>query len=264
MMTKRFISAAFVAGIAILQASAAAWAAGGAAMPALDWSFNGVFGSFDQAQLKRGWLVYKDVCANCHSLRLVRYRNLQAIGFSKDEVKKIAAEFEVPAGPNAEGETASDKGEPFMRKAKPFDAVVSPFANELAARAANNGAMPTDLSLITKARKGGADYVHALLTGYKEEPPKGVKLADGMSYNLYFPGNQIAMGPPLDDEAVEYKDGTKPTLNQHALDITAFLVWAAEPELEERKRLGIKVILFMIVLTAMLYALKRRIWSRLH
>ena len=232
--------------------------------PAQEWSFSGIFGTFDKAQLKRGWLVYQEICAGCHSLRLLRYRNLAEIGFSVDEVKKIAAEYEIPAGPDAEGEVADDKGELFMRQAKPSDAFISPFPNALAARAANNGAMPPDLSLMTKARGGGADYLYGLLVGYKEEPPKGVKLADGMAYNLYFPGNAIAMIAPLDDEAVEYSDGTKPTLAQHASDVTAFLAWAAEPELEVRKRLGIKVLLFMFVLTAMLYALKRQVWAKLH
>ncbi len=239
-------------------------AAAGAKVPAQEWTFSGIFGHFDRAQLKRGWLVYKEVCAGCHAMRLLRYRNLVDIGFSQDQVKKIAAEFEVPAGPNEEGETVNDKGEPFMRKAKPYDVFVSPFANELAARTANNGALPPDLSLMTKARNGGADYLHGLLVGYKEDPPKGVTLGEGMSYNLYFPGNQIAMISPLSDGAVEYADGTKPTIDQLARDVVTFLAWAAEPELEERKRLGIKVLLFMILLTAMLYAVKRRVWAKLH
>jgi cytochrome c1 len=170
----------------------------------------------------------------------------------------------VPAAPDEEGATHGDDGARLMRKAKPADRFAAPFLNENAARAANNGALPPDLSLITKARKGGPDYVFALLTGYREEAPAGFELLEDMSYNDYFPGHQIAMAPPLADEVVEYADGTKATLDQLARDTVTFLVWAAEPELEERKRLGIKVMIFLILLTAMLYALKRQIWSDLH
>ena len=264
-MKKIALSLALAATLILSQPTGPAQAAGGGAeLPHIDWSFSGIFDKFDRAQLKRGWLVYKDICAGCHAMRLLRYRNLTEIGFSADQVKKIAAEFEVPAGPNEEGETANDDGEPFMRKALPSDAFVSPFPNTLAARAANNGSLPPDLSLMAKARGGGANYLYGLMTGYKEEAPKGVKLGDGMAYNIYFPGNQIAMIAPLSDEAVEYSDGTKPTLDQHALDVTAFLAWAAEPEMEERKRMGVKVMLFMIVLTLMLCAIKRRVWAKLH
>ena len=226
-------------------------------LPAREWSFNGMFGTFDRASLQRGLLVYQEVCAACHSLRLVAYRNLAAIGLSEDQVKAVAAEFEVTDGPNAEGEM-------YTRPARPSDRFASPFANENAARASNNGALPPDLSLMTKSRKGGADYLHALLTSYKEEAPTGFKLGEGMQYNVFFPGNQIAMAPPLDDDAVEYADGTKATTEQLATDITTFLAWAAEPELEERKRMGVKVLLFLIVLTAMMYALKRQVWKDQH
>ncbi len=226
-------------------------------LPSRDWSFNGMFGTFDRGSVQRGLQVYLEVCAGCHSLKLVAYRNLAGIGLGEDQIKTIAAEFEVQDGPN-------DEGEMYARPAKPSDRFVSPFANDNAARASNNGALPPDLSLMTKARKGGADYLHALLTGYKEEPPAGVNIAEGMSYNVYFPGNQIAMAPPVMDDAVEYADGTKATIEQLATDVTSFLAWAAEPELEERKRMGIKVLLFLIVLTAMLYALKRQIWADLH
>lgn len=224
---------------------------------AQSWSFQGIFGTFDRAALKRGFQVYTEVCASCHSLSLVSYRHLRKVGFSEDEVKAIAAEIEVEDGPN-------DEGEMFTRPGKPSDRFASPFANDQAARAANNGALPPDLSLMTKARKGGPDYLHGLLTGYADEPPDGVEIMEGMSYNKYFPGNQIAMAPPLSDEAVEYADGTETTLDRHSLDVVTFLAWAAQPELEERKRLGVKVLLFLIVLTAMLYALKRQIWSDLH
>jgi len=229
-----------------------------------DWPFDGVLETFDRGALQRGFQIYSEICAACHSLRLVAYRNLREIGFSESEDKTIALEAQVPAGPNEEGETHDEDGMTFMRPARLADRLVSPFANEQAARAANLGVLPPDLSLMTKARANGSDYLYALLTGYRDEPPEGVELLEGMSYNLYFPGNQTAMGAPLDDEAVEYADGTKPTLEQHARDIVTFLAWAAEPEMEERKSLGIKVMLFLIILTAMLYALKRKVWSDLH
>ncbi len=233
-------------------------------LPEQDWPFDGVFETFDRGALKRGFQIYSEICAACHSLRLVAYRNLREIGFSESEVKVIAAEAELPAGPNEEGETHGEDGMAFMRPAKLADRMVSPFPNERAARAANLGVLPPDLSLMIKARANGPDYLYAFLTGYKDEAPEGVELLEGMSYNLYFPGNQTAMGSPLGDEAVEYADGTKPTLEQHARDIVTFLAWAAEPEMDERKSLGIKVLFFLIVLTAMLYALKRKIWSDLH
>ena len=256
--------AALGALVALLLAGGGADAAEEPRPEAQDWSFDGIFGTFDPKALRRGLHVYNEVCALCHSLDLVYYRHLGGAGFGEDEVKAIAAGFEVPAAPDEEGATHDDEGERLMRKAKPADRFAAPFANENAARAANNGALPPDLSLITKARKHGPDYVFALLTRYREEPPADFELLDGMYYNEVFPGRQIAMSPPLDDEAVEYADGTEATLDQHARDVVAFLVWAAEPEMGERKRLGIKVMLFLIVLTAMLFALKRQIWSDLH
>jgi ubiquinol-cytochrome c reductase cytochrome c1 subunit len=222
--------------------------------PAQKWTFQGLFGTLDRAAMQRGFQVYNEVCAGCHSLRLVAYRNLMDIGFTEDQVKTIAAEKEVTDGPN-------DEGEMFDRPARPSDKFVSPFPNVQAARSANNGAFPPDLSLIVKARVGGADYLHALLTGYKEEPPKGVKLAENMAYNVYFTGHQIAMPSPLSDDGVEYADKTKATVAQMSQDVTTFLAWASEPEMEERKRLGVKAILFLIVFTGMLYALKRKIWA---
>jgi len=249
---------------ALTLTAGAAQAAGDAPKPeAQDWTFNGLFGHYDEAQLKRGFQVYKDVCSGCHSLRLVAYRNLQEIGFTEDEVKEIAAEYELRDGPNEWGEVLED-GEFRMRPAKPADKFVPPFANELAAKAGNGGALPPDLSLMAKARKGGPDYVYGLLTGYMEEPPEGVEMPDTMYYNKYFPGHQISMAPPLYEEAVEYEDGTAPTLENHAKDVVAFLNWAAEPELEERKSLGLRVMIFLIVLTAMFYALKKRIWADVH
>ncbi|MBT4933074.1 MAG: cytochrome c1 [Rhodospirillaceae bacterium] len=222
-----------------------------------DWSFNGIFGTYDRGALKRGYQVYSEVCVSCHSLNYVAYRNLMDIGFEETNVKEIAAEFEVEDGPN-------DEGEMYLRPARPSDRFVAPYANEKASRAANNGAFPPDLSLMAKARKGGPDYLFGLLTRYHEEAPEGMELADGMSYNEVFPGHQIAMSQPLEDESVEYEDGTPATLVQHAKDVTTFLAWAASPEMEHRKRLGIKVMLFLFVWTGMLIALKKKIWAKLH
>jgi len=252
--------AAFLAAVAALSLFAmtgARAAGGGHPLPHLDWSFNGFFGTFDRTQLQRGFQVYQEVCSSCHSLRLVAYRNLAEIGLTAEEIKAVAGEKEVPGEPD-------DEGEPTVRPAIPADRFVPPFPNEQAARAANNGAMPPDLTLMTKARKGGADYLHALLTGYKEEAPEGVELSEGMSYNIYFPGNQIAMAAPLADDAVEYVDGTKATVDQMSQDVTAFLAWTAEPELEDRKRMGVKVLLFLILLTGLLYAVKKKVWADLH
>ncbi len=245
---------AVIAGIAL---SAPALASGDSAhAPASNWSFNGLFGTFDRGALQRGFQVYSEMCSACHSLRLMSYRNLSDIGFKDDQVKKIAAAVEVTDGPN-------DEGEMFQRPGRPSDRFKSPFANANAARAANNGAFPPDLTLMVKARVGGADYLHALLTGYREAP-KSFNLSEGMNYNAMFPGHQIAMPPPISADGVEYADGTKATVDQMARDVTTFLAWAAEPEMEERKRLGVKVMLFLLVLTGMLYALKRKVWADIH
>lgn len=222
----------------------------------MDWSFSGVFGTFDRAAVQRGFQVYKEVCSACHSMNHLYYRHLQRIGYSEDQIKAIAATVEVTDGPN-------DQGEMYQRPGKPADRFKAPFPNENAARAANNGALPPDLSVMVKARPHGPDYVYALLTGYKEPPPS-VKMQEGMQYNTAFPGNQIAMIPPLTEGAVEYQDGTKPTVDQMARDATTFLAWAAEPEMEARKSMGIKVILFLLVLAAVLYALKRKTWAGVH
>ncbi|MPY71307.1 MAG: cytochrome c1, partial [Alphaproteobacteria bacterium] len=194
------ILAACVAALTTV-ASTASIAAEAVKIPTQDWPFGGLFGTFDRGALQRGFQVYNNVCAGCHSLRLVAYRNLQEIGLSEDQVKEIAASKEVTDGPN-------DAGEMFKRPAQPSDKFVSPFPNDNAARAANNGALPPDLSLMVKARKGGADYLHALMTGYKE-PPAGVTMPEGMSYNAYFPGHNIAMPPPLSEGGVEYADKTE-------------------------------------------------------
>ena len=263
LMIKKTLTIAFVLVLFVGLNITSAQAAGGTAHPESQaWTTNGLFGHFDSKQLQRGWQVYNEVCASCHSVRLIYYRNLAEIGFSPEQIKKIAAEAEVAAGPNEDGETHDD-GELIVRPAKAFDKIVSPYPNDLAARAANAGALPPDLSLMTKARVDGANYVHGLLTGFKEAP-SGFKVSEGMNYNPYFPGSQIAMGAPLSDDGVEYADGTKATVEQMSKDVTAFLIWTAEPELEERKRLGLKVMLFLIVFTAMLYAVKRQVWAKLH
>ncbi|MEX2453950.1 MAG: cytochrome c1 [Rhodospirillaceae bacterium] len=254
----RILAAAAIASAAFsLGTPGPAIAAGEAtAPPAEHWSFSSLFGTFDRDALRRGFQVYKGVCAGCHGLRLVAYRNLMDIGFSEDEVKDIAAESDFMDGPN-------DDGEMFDRPGLPSDRFRSPFPNENAARASNNGAYPPDLSLIVKARLGGADYVHAILTGYRD-PPAGTELPDGMYYNEYFPGHNIAMAPPLSDGIVEYADGTEATADQLSRDVTTFLAWTAEPELETRKRIGVKVVLFLLLLTGLLYVVKRRIWQDVH
>lgn len=229
----------------------------GVALPAHDWSFNGMFGTFDRAQLQRGYQVFSEVCHACHAAKFLAFRNLTEIGFTPEQVAQIASKFEVQDGPN-------DEGDMFMRPAKPSDHIPSPFPNEQAARAANNGAYPPDQSLLVKARAGGPDYIRAVLLGYHETPPEGFKLGNGMYYNEFFPGHQIGMVPPLSDGSVTYTDGTEATLTQEANDVTAFLTWLAEPNMEVRKRMGVSVMLFLIVLTIMLYAVKRQIWSDAH
>lgn len=221
-----------------------------------DWSFAGPFGTFDRDALRRGFQVYRELCGLCHSIRRIAYRDLADLGFGEDEIKAIAADYQVTDGPN-------DEGEMYQRPARPADRFVPPFANEQAARFVNNGALPPDLSVITKARKGGADYIYAVMVGY-DDPPPDVEMMGGTFYNHAFKGNQIAMPPSLMEDVIEYADGTPATVEQMAGDVVTFLVWAAEPELEERKRLGVKVILFLLVLTAMLYVVKRKVWRDVH
>jgi cytochrome c1 len=223
------------------------------------WSFTGPFGTFDNAQLQRGYQVYKEVCSNCHSMRLLSYRNLgerSGPGFSPEAVDALAAQAEVTDGPN-------DKGEMYQRPARASDRFRSPFPNPEAARAANKGALPPDLSVMAKARPGGPDYIYALLTGYREPPP-GFQLAPGMHYNAAFPGHQIAMPPPLSDGVVTYADGTKPTLDNYAKDVAAYLMWAAEPRLEERHQMGARVIAFLIIFAVIMLLAKRAVWARFH
>lgn len=231
-------------------------ATGGERPPAQDWPQDGPFGTYDRAALQRGFQVYKEVCSACHAMKRVRYRNLADLGYSEDQIKTVAAQYTVADGPN-------DEGEMFERAALPSDPFKSPFANEKAAKAANGGAYPPDLSLIVKARAGGGDYVYALLTGYGKVP-LGHEVPDGKHWNRYFAGNVISMAPPLSDGQVTYADGSPQTVSQYARDVTQFLSWAAEPELEVRKRTGIKVLIFLAVFAAVFYAAKRKIWSDLH
>ena len=220
--------------------------------PQLNWTFSGILGTFDRASQQRGLQVYKEVCSGCHGMRLLAYRNLKSIGYNDDEIKAFAAENSV--------NSINDDGEVVERPARPSDKFVSPYPNDKAARAANGGAYPPDLSLIVKARPDGANYLHALLTGYVDAPAEK-KVPDGMYYNKYYSGNLIGMPQPLYDDGVEYADGTKATPDQMAKDVTAFLAWASEPEMEERKQLGITVILFLLVLTALSYFAMKQIWA---
>ena len=237
-----------------LFAAAPAYAAGGdIEIPDRKFSFDGVFGTYDRASAQRGFQVYKEVCSACHSMRLVSYRNLRELGLTEAQVAGIASQFQIVDGPN-------DEGQMFERAGRPADRFRKPFANDAAARAANNGALPPDLSVMTKARAGGADYLFALLVGY-EDPPPGVTLMDGMHFNRYFPGNQIAMGAPLNPDQVEFADGTSATVEQMAHDVSTFLQWAAEPELEQRRALGVKIIIFLTILAGLTYAVKRKIWA---
>jgi len=226
-------------------------------LPDTKFSFEGVFGTYNRGELQRGFQIYKEVCSACHSMHLMSYRNLRDIGLNADEVAGVAASVQIQDGPN-------DNGEMFERPGRASDRFRSPFANAASARAANNGALPPDLSVITKARAGGADYIHALLVGY-EEPPAGVTVMEGMHYNKYFAGHQIAMAPPLtQDGQLTFADGTNATVDRMAHDVAAFLTWAAEPELESRRAMGVRVILFLAILGGITYAVKRKIWADVH
>jgi ubiquinol-cytochrome c reductase cytochrome c1 subunit len=225
--------------------------------PHQQWPFEGVFGTYDTAASQRGFQVYKEVCSACHAVKHLAFRNLEEIGYTEDQVKGIAAQYQVTDGPN-------DEGQMFQRPARPSDPIPGPFPNDQAARAANNGALPPDLSLITKAREGGPDYVYAILNGFKD-PPAGFKVNEGMYYNQYFTGHQIKMPPPLTQtDQLKYADGTQATVPQMSHDVVSFLSWAAEPNLNDRHRIGFKVILFLIIATGVFYAAKRKIWSRIH
>lgn len=241
----------------------------------LRWSFSGPFGRFDQAQLQRGFQVYREVCSSCHAMGLVAFRHLGEEGgphFGEEEVKALAAEYQVTDGPD-------EAGDMFERPGKPYDYFPAPFANDQAAASANGGAVPPDLSLITKARaaprglawvpvdfftayqEAGANYVHALLTGY-EDPPAGVDVAEGTYYNPYFlAAASLAMPPPLSDGIVTYEDGSPETVDQYSRDVAAFLTWTAEPHMTERKRMGFQVMVFLVIFAGLLYLTKKKIWA---
>jgi len=222
-----------------------------------DWSFKGLFGKFDRGSLQRGYQVYTEVCAACHSMKYLSYRNLAEKGgpeFPIIQAKAIAASFEVVDGPNADGEM-------FTRPAKLSDKFVMPYENEKAAQAANGGAYPPDMSVLVKARGGGVDYIYSLLQGY-EDAPSGVTLDEGVHYNKYMYGNKIKMSAPLSDGIIEYGDGTVASVEQMSKDVTTFLMWAAEPHLEARHRMGFKAIVYLIILTVLVYFSMKKIWSR--
>ena len=275
-----------LAGFAAACASTGAFAAesGHAEIERQEWPFAGFRGQFDKAQLQRGFLVYKEVCSTCHGLKRIYFRNLVQPGgpeFSEESVKALAE-----AWPNQITDGPDDEGKMFERPAKLSDPIRGPYHNDKEARANQNGALPPDLSLIVKARsverssswfvqpflmlgdifkgyqEGGADYLHALLTGYTD-PPEGVTVSDGMYYNKAFPGHQLAMPPPLTDERLTDKDGYKlpPTVENYTRDVTAFLAWAADPTLDQRKRIGWSVMLYLLVTTVLLYLGKKRIWA---
>lgn len=282
--SRPLMAALAIAGLALIGTPAFA-SGGNEHPPAQKWSFSGPFGTFDRAQLQRGFKVYKEVCSACHSLEKLSFRNLYepgGPGFTEGQIKTLAKEYKVKDGPN-------ESGEMFERPGRPADRFPKPFANDEAAKAANNGAVPPDFSVIAKARtyergfpmwlidiftqyqEQGVDYITAVLTGY-EAAPKGVTVEDGLHWNRYFPGNKIAMANPLialfDDagkaqDPAFYTDGTPVTREQVAKDLAAFLMWAAEPKMEERKQTGAKVILWLILLAGLLYFTKKRIWARL-
>ncbi|MEJ8572246.1 cytochrome c1 [Microbaculum marinum] len=261
-MSLAHVSASAVVGAVIFAAAVMPAGAAGEQreLKEVNFTFEGPFGTFDRGQLQRGYKVYEQVCSGCHSLDLLSFRNLAeegGPGFSPAQARVLAAEFprQVLDGPDAFGDM-------FERPGKPSDRFPPPFVNEAAARASNSGAYPPDFSVLAKAREGGADYIYSLLTGY-EEPPAHEEIREGMYYNPYFPGHQIAMAPPLSDDVVEYTDGAPMTVDQYSKDVASFMMWAAEPKLEERKRIGFQVMVFLIVLAGLLYFTKQKLWRNI-
>lgn len=247
-------------GLALALGGSSAFAAEGHKLKDVSFSFQGPFGTFDQAALQRGFQVYNEVCSACHAMNFLHYRNLAepgGPGFTEQAVKAIAASKQVHDGPNAQGEM-------FDRPGRPSDHFVPPYPNEEASRAANAGALPPDLSLIVKAREGGAAYVYSILTGFHETPPSDVKVREGLYYNPYFPGEQIAMPPPLSDGLIQYTDGTKATVDQMAHDVATFLAWASEPKMEVRKRTGFDVLIYLIIFAGLTYFAYRKVWAEHH
>ena len=224
--------------------------------PAQHWSFDGLFGTYDLAAAQRGFQVYSEVCAVCHSMAYLHYRDLAGIGVTPDQIKAIAASVTVPQG-------LDDQGNPKEGPGTPANQFKSPYPNDVANRAAHNGALPPDLSLIVNAREGHDDYVYAILTGFADAPPS-MTMQDGMNYNKYFPGHQIAMPQPLHDGQVTYADGTTASVEQMSHDVVTFLHWAANPELVQRKQIGVRVVLFLLLMTGLTYAVKRKVWADVH
>jgi len=267
MKTLTGVTTAIALAVGLSVGASGALAAGGGHGPSLkqpNWTFDGVWGTYNEAQLKRGWEVYANVCAACHALDYMAYRNLEGIGYTADEVKEIAAQFEVMDGPD-------EWGEMFTRPAEPADGFAQPYENDAIAKLANGGVVPPNLSVMTRARDGGADYVYSLLRGYEDDVPQwvldndpGFSLPPGKSFNNYYPGYAISMPQQLFEGIMEYSDGTEATADQMARDVSVFLQWAAEPELEERKTMGRYVIAFLLVLTVLLYLYKREIWKDAH
>ena len=246
----------FAALVATLLAGPALAAGGDVALTKRDWSFNGPFGTFDKAAMQRGFQVYREVCAGCHSMQYIAFRNFADLGYNEAEIKAIAAEYDVEDGPN-------DEGEMFTRPGIPADRMPSPYPNDNAARAGNGGALPPDLSLIAKARANGPDYLYSLLIGYKEAPAS-MNVPDGMYYNDAYPGNLIAMPQPLYGDDVTYADGADASIEGSAADLTQFLMWAAEPKMEARKRIGVAVVFFLSIFVVLSVMAKRRIWADIH
>jgi ubiquinol-cytochrome c reductase cytochrome c1 subunit len=232
-----------------------------------NFGFEGPFGTYDRAALQRGFQVYKEVCAACHGLDHIAFHNLDeegGPGFTEPQAKAIAAGYKLPADPNDKGEITDDKGNRLTRAGILADKFPQPFPNEEAARANNGGSLPPDLSMIEKAREGGADYVFSIVTGFHQTPPKGFKVTEGKYYNPYFEGWNISMPPPLAANAVTYSDGTKATIDQEAHDVATFLAWASDPKMEERKRTGFGVLIFLVVLSGILFAAYKKVWADLH
>lgn len=247
-----FSAAWLVCGLAL---PVIAQSAEAAAPPAQSWRFTGPFGGVDASAARRGFQIYSESCASCHSMDFLHYRDLAGIGFTPDQIKAIAAKVNVPAGVDAQGK-------PIAKPATPASTFLAPFADEQAARAAMNGALPPDLSLAVNAFPDGANYIYALLTGYADAPA-GMKIADGMNYNRYFAGHQIAMPPPLSDGQFTFADGTKSTVAQNAHDVVTFLAWAANPEMSQRKRLGFGVVGYFLAMAGVTYVMQRRLWEKI-
>jgi ubiquinol-cytochrome c reductase cytochrome b/c1 subunit len=252
-----------------LLASTAAFALDTTRLPPKDvkFSFEGPFGTYDRGALQRGYQVYKEVCSACHAANHLAFHNLAEPGgpeFTEAQVRALATAAKVPADPNDKGETVDDKGSPLMRSATLADRFPAPFPNENAARTANGGALPPDLSMIVKAREGGPQYVYSILTGFHEKQPAGFKVTENKYFNPYFEGWNISMPPPLAADSVTFSDGTKATIDQEAHDVVTFLAWASEPKMEERKRLGFGVIIFLLGLAGILFAAYRKVWKDKH